>query len=127
MAEEKPIPTIPCFGCGGTIWRQGHWFQCPDCGMLSTAFGGQYPNLGIKGERHGAEPDFKNAVNAVRCHFAIKRNDDYWVKQNEDRSFRCTRGKEGRKLFKFFDAEKMQRELGEAYVIYDINREGELL
>lgn len=61
-----PVPVRPCEGCNGTIWRQGDWFQCPDCGMLSTVFGGCYPNLGLDGKPCGAVTEFKAAVEAVK-------------------------------------------------------------
>lgn len=42
--EEQglPFPLSQCSACGETLFKQGHWIQCPDCGALSTAYGGSY-------------------------------------------------------------------------------------
>ena len=61
-----PVPVMPCQTCGGTIWRQDKWFQCPDCGEKSTEWGGHFPALLFCGEKVGPAPEFKAAVDAVR-------------------------------------------------------------
>ncbi len=41
-----PTPNQQCGNCHNTIYRQGDWFQCPDCGALSTQFGGLFTHAG---------------------------------------------------------------------------------
>ena len=36
------IPVMRCDNCYGTIHRDGIRFQCPECGALSTAYGGLF-------------------------------------------------------------------------------------
>lgn len=60
--ECDPVPITQCPNCGGTIWRQGAWFQCPDCGCKSTEWGGFFPSH----QNHGAAPEFVCAVNAAK-------------------------------------------------------------
>lgn len=46
--EGLPIPVVGCDVCGsGTIWRKGQWFQCDNCGALSTAYGGRFTHTGV--------------------------------------------------------------------------------
>lgn len=41
-SKGLPIPVCTCEACGKTMWKEGHWFQCPDCGALSTQYGGTF-------------------------------------------------------------------------------------
>jgi len=57
---QSPLPIERCDNCNGTIWRQDNLFQCPDCGTLSTAFGGTFSGLSKPSK------DFVDSVNKVR-------------------------------------------------------------
>ena len=39
------IPVMRCDNCFGTIHRDGTWFQCPECGALSTSYGGLFTHM----------------------------------------------------------------------------------
>lgn len=54
-----PIPLMECPVCHGTIWKHRQWRQCPDCGALTTEFGGIFTHA-------SPVPDFVAAVNEVR-------------------------------------------------------------
>ena len=49
--EGLPIPIKECDSCDGTIFRRGVWFQCPDCGAMSTQYGGCYPWIPFPGDK----------------------------------------------------------------------------
>ena len=44
-AEKLPFPVMECEQCRGMIFRKDQWFQCPDCGALTTAFGGLFTHV----------------------------------------------------------------------------------
>lgn len=46
-AAGLPTPSSQCGACKtGTFYRKDSLFQCPDCGALSTAFGGTFTHNG---------------------------------------------------------------------------------
>ncbi len=60
IAAGLPVRIMQCQQCGtGTIYRKDHWFQCPSCGALSTAFGGCFKNLSPYGGSVGASEEWK--------------------------------------------------------------------
>lgn len=120
---DNPVPVKPCQNCGRVIWRQGSWFQCPDCGCLSTTYGGYYANLGKDGKELGAMPEFRDAVDAVRCHFALRYKETLWLACASDGAFITTSNADERKTFCLFDAKKMLKELGKDWEICDVSED----
>jgi hypothetical protein len=58
--DNEPIPLMQCRICSGTIWKDGYWRQCPDCGALSTEFGGCYPS------EFGPNKEFKDKIEKIK-------------------------------------------------------------
>lgn len=46
-SEGMPLPVKQCGACHKTIWRKAAWFECPDCGAMSTSYGGLFTHKGI--------------------------------------------------------------------------------
>lgn len=45
--NNLPLPSQKCPRCSKTIYVQDNWLQCPNCGTLSTAFGGYFSTEGV--------------------------------------------------------------------------------
>ena len=46
-AQGLPFPLQQCGACSSVIYKKGEWRQCPDCGALTTAFGGLFMHAGV--------------------------------------------------------------------------------
>jgi len=66
MSNRRIVPVRHCDNCGGTIWREGNWFQCSGCGALSTPFGGIYPNYGSDMKEMPTSEEFVKRVNKAK-------------------------------------------------------------
>lgn len=66
-SKGLPFPLKRCDCCGKTMFKKGHWIQCPDCGNISDRFGGTFPNISpAKGECSGASDDWVKECRKAR-------------------------------------------------------------